>query len=224
VAGLAVQAQVRQAQADSEGARELVREAARVEVSPAVAGLLNPLPAVRARLALANGEVADAARWVRGHGLGVEDEPRYPHERDYLVLARVLLAEQAPWQALGLLARWHALAAAQGRTESVIELRALQALAHAADDDEPAALAALAEAVALAAPEAYLSVFLDEGAPMAALLRKLLTGERLQRLVADGAVPREYLTRLTAAFERAGAPVFPAARRGGVVVPGWSSR
>jgi hypothetical protein len=75
--------------------------------------------------------------------------------------------------ALGLLERLHARAATQARTGSLIEIQALQALARSADGDQPGALTALAEALALAAPEGYLRVFVDEGPPMAALLRQL---------------------------------------------------
>jgi LuxR family maltose regulon positive regulatory protein len=144
VAGLAILARIRQAQGDRARALEAIREAERVEVSPAIVGLLNPLPAVWARLALAHGQVADAARWVWTRGLAAEDEPSYPREREYLVLA------------LGLLERWHALAVTQGRSGGIIELRAWQALAYAALGDEPAALATLAEALAFGAPEGYL--------------------------------------------------------------------
>ncbi|HEV2824664.1 MAG TPA: helix-turn-helix transcriptional regulator, partial [Actinomycetota bacterium] len=91
-AGLAVLAWIRQAQGDRAGALEAVREAERVPLSPSLVGLLNPLPVVRARLALANGETADAARWVQQRGLAPDDQPSYPREREYLVLARVLLA------------------------------------------------------------------------------------------------------------------------------------
>jgi ATP/maltotriose-dependent transcriptional regulator MalT len=138
-----------------------------------VVGLLNPVPAVRARLALARGEVAAAARWARARGLSPDDPPSYPREPGYLVLARVLLAQQAPSQALGLLGRLGQLAAAQGRTGSVVEVRVLQALTLAAQGEEAGALAALAEALALAAPEGHARVFLDEGAPVAALLDRL---------------------------------------------------
>ena len=103
VAGLTILARIRQAQGDPAGALEAVREAEQVQLSEAVVGLLNPAPAVRARLALANGQVDAAARWVRQRGLAVQDEPSYPRERDYLVLARVLLAQQAPERALALL-------------------------------------------------------------------------------------------------------------------------
>jgi LuxR family maltose regulon positive regulatory protein len=146
--------------------------------------------------------------------------PGYPREREYLVLARVLLAKQTPEQALGLLERLHARAAAQARTASVIEIRALQALARSAGGDQPGALAALAEALTLAAPEGYLRVFVDEGPPMAALLRQLLAGRRQERPAAADAVPRDYLARLVEAFEQAGLPVRPPVRSGGVVVAG----
>jgi LuxR family transcriptional regulator, maltose regulon positive regulatory protein len=177
------------------------------------------VPAQRAQLALAQGDVDAAARWVRARGLGAEDEPSYPREREHLVLVRVLVADQQPDRALGLLERLHALAAAQGRNGSVIEVRALQALARAADGDHAGALAALAAALALAAPEGYLRVFVDEGPPMAALLRELV-GHKQERPAAADAVPRDYLARLVDAFEQAGLPVRLPVRRGGVVVTG----
>jgi LuxR family transcriptional regulator, maltose regulon positive regulatory protein len=80
-----------------------------------------------------------------------------------------LLAEQA----LGLLRWLHELAAAQARMGSMIEIRALQALALAGSGDERGALTALAEALVLAAPEGWVRVFVDEGAPMASLLGRL---------------------------------------------------
>ena len=104
-------------------------EAGQAAPGPSVAGLLNPVPAQRARLLLAQGDVAAAARWTSERGLGPDDEPAYPQEPEYLVLARVLLAQDRPGQALELLERLHAAAAAQGRTGSVIEIGALRALA-----------------------------------------------------------------------------------------------
>jgi ATP/maltotriose-dependent transcriptional regulator MalT len=219
-AGLAVVAWLRHGQGDQAGALEVIGEAEQVQLSDAVVGLLNPVPVARARLVLANGDVADAARWVQSHGLATDDEPAYPREREYLLLTRVLLAQHAPDQALGLLRRWHALAAAQGRTGSVIELRALEALAQAARGDHSAALTTLAEALALAAPTGHLRVFVDEGRPMATLVGKLLTGRHQLRPTVVDAVPREYLARVVAAFEQAGLAPRPPARRGAVVVAG----
>ena len=220
VPGLAILAWIRHAEGDRAGALAAMREAEQAEWSPAVVALFNPVPTVQARLALARGEVADAARWVQQRGLGADDEPSYPREREYLVLVRVLLAQQIPERALGLLERLHALAAAQGRMGSVIEARALQSLGLSAGGDQAAALQALAEALALGAPEGYLRVFVDEGPPMAAVLQQLLAGRRRERLGAGGAVPREYLARLVEAFEQAALPIRRPAGHGGVVVAG----
>ena len=55
---------------------------------------------------------------------------------------------------------------------------------------------------------------------MAALLRQMLGGRHPKRQAAVDAVPRDYLARLAAAFELAGVSVFPAAKRGAVLVPG----
>jgi LuxR family transcriptional regulator, maltose regulon positive regulatory protein len=219
-AGLAILAWIRQARGDRPAAMAAITEASEVGPSPEVVDLFNPLPALRARLALAHGEAADAARWVQQRGLGVDDEPSYAREREYLVLVRVLLTQRAPQRTLGLLDRLHALAAAQGRTGSVIEARALQALARSAGGDQGGALGVLAEALALAAAEGYLRVFVDEGPPMAALLHQLLAGRRQERPAAAGAVPHEHLARLVEAFERAGLPVRAPVGRGGVVVAG----
>jgi LuxR family maltose regulon positive regulatory protein len=58
--------------------------------------LVNPVPAQRARLLLAQGDLAAAARWTDERGLGPDDQPSYPREPEYLVLARVLVAQGLP--------------------------------------------------------------------------------------------------------------------------------
>jgi LuxR family transcriptional regulator, maltose regulon positive regulatory protein len=216
-AGLATLAWIRQAQGDPAGAREAIGEAMRVLPYPRLVELWHPAPAAAARLALAQGRTADAVRWVRGRGLGTDDELSYPKEREYLVLARVLVAERTPDRALPLLERLHAAARAQERTGGIIETRVVQALALAACDDRTAALEALAEALTLAWPEGYVRVFVDEGAPMATLLGRLMkaTGARG---VLDGGVPPDYLRRLADAFDQGSVPSRRVRR--GAAVPG----
>jgi LuxR family maltose regulon positive regulatory protein len=204
--GYAMLARIRWAQGDEAGALEAIGQAERVKLSPQMVALYNPVPAWRARLLLARGEVAAAARWADERGLGDADESAYPREREYLVLARVLLAERVPGRALGLLDRLHAQAAAQQRTGSLIEVKALRALALADGGDPAAASASLAEALALAAPEGYVRVFADEGAPMARLLGRLAAAQRTGRVVFPAAVPQRYLERLLRAFQPAAAP------------------
>jgi LuxR family maltose regulon positive regulatory protein len=218
---LAILAWVRQARGDRAGALAAVGEAEQaVPSQEAVADLVFPVAVQRARLLLAHGDVAAAARWAQRRGLGAQDEPTYAREREYLVLARVLLAQRAPERALALLARLHDLAAAQGRTGSVVEVRALQALALDAAGDGPGALDALAGALALAAPEGWLGVFVDEGAAMAALLGRLAAAGHPALATPDGGVVGDHLRRLRAASGPAGTPRTPPGRAATVTVPG----
>ena len=147
---LATLAMIRQATGDPAGALEAIAEA--WQAAPGPPGLLNPVPARRARLLLAQGDLAAAARFAQENGLGPDDEPGYARESGYLVLARVLLAQDRPGQALALLDRLHAAAKAQGRTGSLIETGALRALALAAVGDEAGAVTALAGTLLLGCP------------------------------------------------------------------------
>jgi ATP/maltotriose-dependent transcriptional regulator MalT len=218
--GLALLARIRQAQGDAAGALEAIGEAGRVELSPQLASLHNPVPAWRARLLLSNGEVAAAARWASGRGLGPDDELSYPREAEYLVLARVLLAERTYDQALQLLERLHAQAAAQQRTGSIIELSALRAVALAARGDQAAALASLAGALILAAPEGYVRVFADEGVAMARLLGRLAAAQRTGQAAPAGVISLDYLDRLAPAFQPGSARPAPHPARHTAAVAG----
>jgi ATP/maltotriose-dependent transcriptional regulator MalT len=216
--GLATLAWIRQAQGDAAGAWDAMEEAGRVALSPAMAGLINSLPAQRARLLLAQGNAAAAARWAQQQGLDADHEPGYPQEREYIVLARVLLAQGRPGQALALLQRLLHAAVTQGRTGSVIEIQALRALVLAASGDEPAAMAALAEALALACPQGYVRVFADEGAPMRALLSRLIAAQRAGQSPAQRVAPG-CLARIVPAFDDE--PVVPGpGRHAAPTVPG----
>jgi LuxR family transcriptional regulator, maltose regulon positive regulatory protein len=199
--GLGILARIRQAEGDLAGAREAIDQAQRIPLSPQVVALHNPVPTWRARLLLASGEVAEAARRAEGRGISVTDQPGYPRESEYMVLARLLLAQQKPAQAVALLERLHRQAEAHARTGSIIEVQALGALALAAGGDLTAGMSALADALAAAAPEGYVRVFVDEGAPMARLLARLATASRAGQGVSPAAVPLPYMERLTRAFQ-----------------------
>ncbi len=204
--GLARLAWIRQATGDTAGALEAIGEAERAAPSPAVTGLVNSVPAQRARLLLAQGNVAAAIRWAQQHGLRPDHEPSYPHEQEYLVLARLLLAQDRPGAALALLDRLLAQATAQDRMGSVIEIQALRALAQAAGGDGPAAVTTLAEALTLASPRGYVRIFADEGPPMRALLGRIVAAYRAGHPPAR-AIPFSHLARVTQAFD--GKPAMP---------------
>jgi LuxR family maltose regulon positive regulatory protein len=160
---------------------------------------VQPIPAIRARLLLAQGRFDDARAWVREHGLALDEELSYLREFQHVTLARVLLAEYAAERsepslsgATKLLERLLRAAEDGGRTGTVIEVLALQALAHQAGGNVPAALASLNRALTLAEPEGYVRTFVDEGPPIAVLLRVMAK---------QGTAPA-YVGRLLDAFDR----------------------
>ena len=214
-AGLATLAWIRQAEGDTAGALDAMDEA--VQATPGPPGLLNPIPARRAQLLLAQGDLGGAARWTKEAGLGADDEPDYAREPGYLVLARVLLAQARSGPALTLLDRLYAAAAAQDRVGSLIEIGALRALALAASGDADRPVHALAEALTLACPQGYVRVFADEGPPMATLLARLIAAQRSGGAAAE--VPLGCLARLQRAL--GAQDIVPHAGRGSVTaVPG----
>lgn len=156
------------------------------------------------------GETAAMARWVEARGLTPEDAPSYLNEAGHLTLARWCLARGAPEAGLRLLPRLRAAAEAAGRWGRVIEMLALEALAHQALGQTGEARAQLLRALQLAEPEGYVRLFVDEGPPM----RRLLAMVERQ---ATGPLTslRGYLQRLGRAFAApdaaAPAPSAPAA-------------
>jgi LuxR family transcriptional regulator, maltose regulon positive regulatory protein len=215
--GLAVVARIRQAHGDAAGALEAMREAGQVELSQQVIALFNPVPSQWARLLLAQGDVHAAAQWTAAAGLSPGDEPDYRWEPAYLVLARVLLAQNDPDPALTLLQRLLDAAASQGRTGSIIEIQALRALALAAHGDHADALSALADALTLARPLGYVRVLADEGAPMHALLSQL-PAARLGQQHAAHRIDPGYLAALLRACGQA--DTGPPPRRAAAAPPG----
>jgi LuxR family maltose regulon positive regulatory protein len=125
-----------------------------------------------ARLALARGNVDEATRWAQTYGIRADGELTEWLEIEHTTLARLLIAQGKPTEALSLLGRLLESAEAAGRMGRVIEILALQALAFYAQGDRTAAMKALDRALALAEPEGCIRLFADEGEPMAALLRQ----------------------------------------------------
>ena len=88
-----------------------------------------------------------------------------------LTLARLWIAQGKLDAADSLLLQLRQAAASSGRNGSIIEISILQALTYAAQKRIDAALSALGQALGLAEPEGFARIFLDEGKPVAELLR-----------------------------------------------------
>lgn len=217
--GLATLAWIRYVQGDREAALATMDEAVRAVVSAEVVALFNPAPAERARLLLALGEVNEVVRWATERGLSEDHDPTYAREREYLVLVRLLTARGAPQRALPLLCRLQAAAEAQGRLGSLVEVQVLRALALDAASEPVAALDALVDALRLAQPEGYVRLFVDEGAPMMALLRRLVSSAQRGHMAGlSGALVDHAVRLLGAALAEPADPATAAVRIAGATV------
>jgi LuxR family transcriptional regulator, maltose regulon positive regulatory protein len=170
--------------------------------------LVARVDAARTTLALMRNDLPAAVSWAEASGLGTDDEPDYPREDEYLTLARVLIAQgrldpvdRYLDDALGLLDRLCKAAEGGGRMGSVVEILALRALALQARHESSEALAALERALALAEPEGYVRLFLDERAPMETLLSEFINGRPKGPHDAWRHAVFGYARRLLATFE-----------------------
>jgi len=175
----------------------------------ASARLLGPRDIVEAEaqqawLWLAQGDLPAALRWLTTRALNADDEVPYERQAEYLMLARIRIAQErlAPGSVdmnaiARLLDRLRQAAEVDGRMADRIAILGLTALAHAAQRDPNQALASLAEALALAEPEGYIRLFVDEGAPMRSLLIVQYTRVSASEL---GTQLLAYIDRLLHAF------------------------
>jgi LuxR family transcriptional regulator, maltose regulon positive regulatory protein len=183
-------ARIRQAEGDLAGALDLLNEAERLYVSDFFPNV-RPVPALKARVWIAQGSLGEALGWLRETDLSADDDLSYLREFEHITLARLLLArrvEDCVDQAARLLERLLLAAEAGDRTGRVIEILLLRALVYQQLGDIPAALAGLERALTLAEPEGYVRVFADEGPVMVSLLRALAkrgtAGNYVRRLLA----------------------------------------
>jgi LuxR family maltose regulon positive regulatory protein len=152
--------------------------------------ITNPMAAWQARIWLAQDRLTAACQWVQDRRLDADRGPTLLHEMEYMVLARILIAQGRLDETARLLQCLLETAETGGHTCRVIEILVLQALAFQAGGDTTRAIAALERALILAEPGGFVRTFVDEGAPMARLLHEA---------VARGIAP-DHARRLSAAF------------------------
>lgn len=139
-------------------------------------------------------------RWARERGSA--EELSYQREAEHLTLARVLIAQGQSKEAMLLLERLLSAAESGGRTNSVIEIMVLQALALRSEGYEVRALSALKRALELAAREGYVRTFVDEGIEMVELLMQARTACREGGETRPRRSHADYVDKLLAAFEQ----------------------
>jgi LuxR family maltose regulon positive regulatory protein len=127
--------------------------------------------ALEAYFRLAEGNLAAVGQWVLDSGLTADDELTMPAAFVYRVLARALIAQGKPDEALRLLARQQRLAEACGFGQALVKALVLEAVARQSRGELHHALAVLERALVLAEPGGYVRSFLADGPRVVELLR-----------------------------------------------------
>jgi LuxR family maltose regulon positive regulatory protein len=144
----------------------------------------------QARIWLEQDKLEAASQWVGERGLDADGELSFLREIEYVVLARILIAQGKLDEATRLLRRLLEAAEVGEHTSRMIEILILQALASQAGGEPIRAMTTLERALTLAEPGGFIRIFVDEGPPMARLLYKAVT---------RGIAP-DYARRLLTAF------------------------
>jgi LuxR family maltose regulon positive regulatory protein len=173
------------------GAEEIIQRAEHLNREHLMPPWITSLIAAwQARMWLAQDKLDAASQWVGERGLDANGDPSYLHETEYIVLARILIAQGRLDETSNLLERLLETTTKGGRTSRMIEILMLHAFAFQARGDTDQAVNWLERALALARPGGFIRIFVDEGPAMAHLLYEALSRE----------IAPDYVRRLLAAF------------------------
>jgi LuxR family transcriptional regulator, maltose regulon positive regulatory protein len=189
------------ARGDAEGALNLAHEAERLARESGSPQAIADATLWKARLHLMRNELRAAASELE-RAWAVDDVPRSTQDAKRISLARLLIAREDHDEALQMLDRLRETAEAADQRDSIVEIRTLQALVLRAKDEKNRAMEVMGRALALAEPEGYVRIFVDEGPPMAELLSEVLEAQQRGQLDSLRRVPAHYLRKLLAALER----------------------
>src|SRR5918994_174638 len=189
------------ARGDAEGALKLAHEAERLARESGAPQAITDAALWKARLHLMRNELRAAASELE-RGSGVDEVPRSTQDAKRISLARLLIAREDHDEALQMLNHLRETAEAADQRGSVVEIGTLQALVLRAKDEKNRAIDVMGRALALAEPEGYVRIFVDEVSPMAELLSEVLEAQQRGRLDSLSRVPARYLRKLLAALER----------------------
>ncbi len=179
---------------DANGALAAIREAESAIGDPQPPLAWAELLALRARALVRQGALREAVQCIEEAERLAGPERGQTWEMVALAVSRVLVARSGLNAGVAHLTQAVAVAEEGGRLGAALELRILRSLALAQQGDARAADADLERALALAEPEGYARIFLDEGRPMQMLLAQWLAR-------ADHGPLRDYAVRLLAQFE-----------------------
>lgn len=192
-----IYSQIQQAQGNTAAAAETIEKASQlIQASGVFSEAHNAVMTTRVRQQLAQGNSLAVSRWSESHRIDFDssDELRFENELANVMLVRVCMAQGKMDEALVRLSRLEANAQLDKRMGRLIEIKILKALALQKMENAEQALTLVESILALAEPERYVRVFLNEGHAMQMLIA--------QWLARAGTHPhRDYAVHLLSQFD-----------------------
>lgn len=159
---------------DCRGAEKTIEELSPLmKQSPLLSAIISPM---RAKIYLGQDDLNSAAGWMKERGITLDEKYNLMRELEYLSAARVMAAKGSLEEAVALLERICSTQHTGRRLGTMIETLSVKALIYRASGRAEEAHKLLREALALAEPEGYIRIFLDEGQPMVRLLQEVYKG------------------------------------------------
>lgn len=162
----------------------------------------------RARYWIAGGELVKAARWLDENGIQIAEDLAPGNDERYVLLARVLIAQEQADEARYLLKQLRPLFENGEELRLRIETLVLTSISSQATEEGNLAFRSLSQALVLAEPEGYQRIFLDEEKSLTGLLNEVVrSGEEAAyaRSILD-AIYRERQSKIEAALQGASSP------------------
>jgi LuxR family transcriptional regulator, maltose regulon positive regulatory protein len=160
------------------------------ESHPVPAHISRPGRGLLADIWLRQGKIAQAEQYLQAHQITADGVVGFPHQAEYLALARLARLRGNDGSAALLLERICEWAEAHKQMGSLVSALLLQALMFPPRGSGGQAGSFLDRALALAQAEGFTQIFVNEGEPAAALLREAVRQN----------IHPEYASRLLAAF------------------------
>ena len=191
VTGRIILARIHQAHGNPQQALDLMDQAIQLIQGSELRSLHKRATSRRVRVWLAQGKSAAANEWLAQEQITVDDPFDSQDSFIYVTLARLLITQEKFETALCLLDSLRQSAEHLEQRQEITETLILQSLIYQAQDDLDQACQYLKPALNLGLAEGYIRCFIDEGAPLAALLLRFSevyqqqteTSVRLQRYV-----------------------------------------
>jgi LuxR family maltose regulon positive regulatory protein len=168
ISGYVMLARLKHLQGNENEAQELMRQALEMNLKPAIIDV----SVWQIWFWVMQGDLVATVQWAKNIEPTTHAELNPSLEFEHMNLARIQITQGRLDEAQLLLAKLFSAANSAGRMGRVISIRVLQSLVAQRQENIDQALGFLAHSLSIAEPEGYVRTYVDEGRPMAQLLRE----------------------------------------------------